>query len=121
MDVGFIGLGNMGAAMARNLLKVGHNVTVYNRTRAKAQALAAVGARVATSIADACRGEVLLTMLSDDNAVEGVIFGQRGVGEFLPAGAIHISMSTISFALSERLGQMHLELEGEYVLHKANR
>ena len=109
MDVGFIGLGNMGAAMARNLLKVGHNVTVYNRTRAKAQALAAVGARVATSIADACRGEVLLTMLSDDNAVEGVIFGQDGAGRFLPAGAIHISMSTISFALSERLGQMHQE------------
>src|SRR5450631_740928 len=109
MDVGFIGLGNMGAAMARGLLMAGHSVTVYNRTRAKADALAGEGARVAESVADACRGEVLITMLADDHAVEGVIFGQGGAGEFLPAGAIHISMSTISVALSERLGRMHQE------------
>jgi nucleoside-diphosphate-sugar epimerase len=66
MDVGFIGLGNMGAEMARNLLKAGHRVTVYNRTRAKAQALAAKGAQMAERVADACRGEILITMLADD-------------------------------------------------------
>jgi 3-hydroxyisobutyrate dehydrogenase-like beta-hydroxyacid dehydrogenase len=62
MDVGFIGLGNMGAEMARNLLKAGHRVTVYNRTRAKAQALAAKGAQMAERVADACRGEILITV-----------------------------------------------------------
>jgi 3-hydroxyisobutyrate dehydrogenase-like beta-hydroxyacid dehydrogenase len=109
MDVGFIGLGNMGAAMARNLLKAGHNVTVYNRTRAKAEVLAGEGARVATSVANACRGKVVISMLADDSAVEGVMFGEGGAKDSLSAGAIHISMSTISVALSERLGRMHQE------------
>src|SRR5664279_2549683 len=109
MDVGFIGLGNMGAAMARNLLKAGHNVTVYNRTRAKAEVLAGEGARVATSVADACRGEVVISMLADDPAVEGVMFSEGGAVDSLSAGAIHVSMSTISVALSERLGRMHQE------------
>jgi len=93
MDVGFIGLGNMGAAMARNLLKAGHRVTVYIRTRAKAEALVAEGARVAESVADTCRGEILLTMLADDAAVEGTVSGERGVLQSLPAGRIHVSMS----------------------------
>ena len=82
MNVGFIGLGRMGVGMAVNLLKAGHYLTVYNRTPAKAEALVTKGAKAAGSIADACRGEVLLTMLSDDNAVEGVIFGQRESGSF---------------------------------------
>jgi 3-hydroxyisobutyrate dehydrogenase-like beta-hydroxyacid dehydrogenase len=107
LDVGFIGLGNMGAAMARNLVKAGHRVTVYNRTRAKAEALAAKG--VAERVADACRGEILITMLADDAAVEAVLFGEGGAGKSLPAGAIHVSMSTISIALSERLERMHQE------------
>jgi 3-hydroxyisobutyrate dehydrogenase-like beta-hydroxyacid dehydrogenase len=63
MDVGFIGLGHMGAPMARNLLKAGHRVTVYNRTPGKAEALAREGAQVAGRVADACHGDVLITML----------------------------------------------------------
>ena len=55
MDVGFIGLGQMGSAIALNLVKAGHRVIVYNRTRAKAEALASQGAEVAESVADACR------------------------------------------------------------------
>lgn len=109
MDAGFIGLGNMGAAMARNLLKAGHKVTVYNRTRAKAEALAGEGARVAASVADACWGEILVTMLADDAAVEGVAFGEGGALNSLQVGSIHVSMSTISVALSERLARMHAE------------
>jgi 3-hydroxyisobutyrate dehydrogenase-like beta-hydroxyacid dehydrogenase len=109
MEVGFIGLGNMGAAMAPNLLNAGHRLTVYNRTRAKAEVLAAQGAHVAEQVADACRGDVLITMLADDAAVEAVLFGDSGVGQSLPAGAMHISMSTISVTLSERLGRMHQE------------
>jgi 3-hydroxyisobutyrate dehydrogenase-like beta-hydroxyacid dehydrogenase len=85
MDVGFIGLGNMGAEMARNLLKAGHRVTVYNRTRAKAQDLAATGAQMAERVADACRGETLITMLADDAAVEAVLFGDGGAEKSLPA------------------------------------
>jgi 3-hydroxyisobutyrate dehydrogenase-like beta-hydroxyacid dehydrogenase len=109
MDVGFIGLGNMGAAIARNLLKAGHRLTVYNRTRAKAEALAAEGAQLAERVADACRGEIVITMLADDRAVEAVVSGNGGIGHSLGAGAIHLSMSTISIELSERLGRMHGE------------
>jgi 3-hydroxyisobutyrate dehydrogenase-like beta-hydroxyacid dehydrogenase len=107
MDVGFIGLGHMGAPMARNLLKAGHRLTVYNRTRGKAEVLAREGAQVVDRIADACRGDVLITMLSDDAAVEGVVFGDGGALAALGGNAIHISMSTISVALSDRLAEAH--------------
>ena len=72
MKVGIIGLGHMGAGMASNLLKAGHEVTVYNRTPAKAEALVAQGAKAAASIADACRGDAVITMLANDEAVEGI-------------------------------------------------
>src|SRR6202022_726013 len=107
MDVGFIGLGHMGAPMALKLLKAGHRLTVYNRTRGKAEALAREGAQIADRVADACRGDVLITMLSDDAAVEGVVFGDGGALSALGRDAIHISMSTISVALSDRLAEAH--------------
>ena len=107
MKVGFIGLGNMGTGMAANLIKSGHEVTVYNRTAAKMQALIAQGAAAAANAADACRGDAVITMLADDAAVEGIVFGDTGVVGSLGRGAIHISMSTISVALSERLMEAH--------------
>ncbi len=107
MKVGLIGLGNMGAGMAANLLKAGHEVTVYNRTPGKAQPLVAQGARQAAKVADACRGEAVITMLADDSAVESVVFGQGGIGASLGKGAIHISSSTISVALSEKMAAAH--------------
>ena len=61
MKVGFIGLGHMGAGMAANLLKAGHEVTVYNRTRAKAEPLVKGGAREAATIANACRGDAVFS------------------------------------------------------------
>ncbi len=115
MDVGFIGLGNMGSAMARNLLKAGHRLTVYNRTRARAEVLAAEGARVVGRPGEACRGDAIITMLADDNAVESVVFGDGGVLSALGENTIHISMSTISVALSERLTQMHAAAGRAYV------
>jgi 3-hydroxyisobutyrate dehydrogenase-like beta-hydroxyacid dehydrogenase len=115
MEVGFIGLGNMGAAIARNLLKAGHRLTVYNRTRAKAEVLAKEGAELAESIADACRGEVVITMLADDAAVESVMLGEGGVLQSLVAGCIHISMSTISVALSKQLSETHQEKAQKFV------
>jgi len=115
MDVGFIGLGHMGSAMARNLLKAGHHVTLYNRTRAKAEPLVAAGARVVDKPSAACGGDVLITMLADDHAVETVVFGQEGVVAALPPNAIHVSMSTISVALSDRLAEAHARAGQGYV------
>jgi 3-hydroxyisobutyrate dehydrogenase-like beta-hydroxyacid dehydrogenase len=107
MDVGFIGLGNMGTPMVRNLLEAGHRVTVYNRTRSKAEALAREGAKVVDRIADVCRGDALITMLADDAAVENVVFGEGGALSALSRKVVHISMSTISVALSDRLADAH--------------
>jgi 3-hydroxyisobutyrate dehydrogenase-like beta-hydroxyacid dehydrogenase len=107
IKVGFIGLGRMGAAMAGSLLQAGHDVTVYNRTPSRAQGLIDQGARLANLVADACRGDVVITMLSDDGAVESVVFGEGGALKSLGEGAIHVSMSTISVALSERLAAAH--------------
>jgi 3-hydroxyisobutyrate dehydrogenase-like beta-hydroxyacid dehydrogenase len=97
----------MGVAMAATLIKAGHELTVYNRTPAKAQALVDQGARYAITVADACRGEVVITMLSDDNALENVVFGETGIATVLSAGAIHISSSTVSVALVDKLTAAH--------------
>jgi len=107
MKVGFIGLGNMGSAMGRSLLKAGHELTVHNRTAAKAQPLVDQGAKYATRIADACHGDAVVTMLADDAALESTVFGDGGILASLRKGAIHISCSTISVALSERLTEAH--------------
>lgn len=107
MDVGFIGLGQMGAAMAGSLLRAGHNVTVYNRTPGKAQGLVDRGAHQAARVADSCRGDAIITMLADDDAVQGIVFGEGGVLGSLGRGAVHVSMSTISVALCERLALAH--------------
>ena len=107
MKIGVIGLGNMGAGMAANLLKAGHEVTVYNRTASKAQALLAQGARYAAQPADACGGDAVMTMLADDGAVESVVFGDAGVIRSLRPRAIHVSSSTISVALSQKMAAAH--------------
>jgi 3-hydroxyisobutyrate dehydrogenase-like beta-hydroxyacid dehydrogenase len=115
MHIGFIGLGHMGAGMAANLTKAGHDVTVYNRTRAKAEALVAQGAKAAASVSDACRGDAVITMLANDYAVENVVLGDEGIITSLPAGAIHISSSTISVALSEALASAHAKAGQRFV------
>ncbi len=107
MKVGFIGLGQMGSAMAANLLKAGHEVTVYNRSRDKAEALAGEGAKVAATVADACGGDAVFTMLAHDDALSAVVHGDGGVLASLGKGAVHISASTISVAMSERLTGDH--------------
>ena len=115
LRIGFIGLGNMGAAMAANLVKAGHDVTVYNRSRAKVDALVAEGARPADSVADACRGDVVITMLANDDAVEAVTFGDGGILASLGRGATHVSSSTISVPLSERMTAAHTEAGQQFV------
>lgn len=108
MKIGFIGLGKMGFGIARNLLRAGHEVAVYNRTREKAEALGRDGARVANSAAEAARqAEAVFTMLSDDRAVSEAVLGENGIASSLGRGAAHISSSTISVALARRLAEEH--------------
>ncbi|OBH10179.1 NAD(P)-dependent oxidoreductase [Mycobacterium sp. E3247] len=114
MDIGFIGLGKMGQGMAANLLKAGHRVIVYNRSPDKTATLVQQGAAAAPAVAEACHGEVVFTMLADDHAVEDVVFGEAGVVASLAPGATHVSSSTISVALSERLAAAHAEAGQRY-------
>ena len=94
----------MGSGMARNLLRAGHELTVYNRTPKKAEALAAEGVRAAASPAEAARGaETVHSMLADDDAVHQVVFGQDGIASTMAPDAVHVSHSTISTALAREL------------------
>jgi 2-hydroxy-3-oxopropionate reductase len=94
--VGFIGLGIMGGPVAANLVKAGYQVTGYNRSPAKAEALAARGGRAAGSIAEAVRGaDVVITMLPDTPDVEQVVLGEDGVFAHAGSGTLYIDMSTI--------------------------
>jgi 3-hydroxyisobutyrate dehydrogenase-like beta-hydroxyacid dehydrogenase len=115
MKVGFVGLGHMGERMAANLLKAGHELTVYNRTREKAEPLAKLGAKVAANVAEACKGDAVITMLANDEAVTAVVLGEGGVFASLPKGATHISMSTISVTLAAMLGIAHAEAGQRFV------
>jgi 3-hydroxyisobutyrate dehydrogenase-like beta-hydroxyacid dehydrogenase len=116
MKIAFVGLGNMGAPMARNLLRAGHEVTVYNRTQEKAEQLASDGARLAASACEAVAGcEAAISMLADDTAVRGTVFGHDGFIQKLPVRAIHISSSTISVELSKHLAEYHSRFGQGYI------
>ena len=116
MKIAFIGLGRMGMGMARNLLRAGHTLAVYNRSREKAEALAAEGARVADSPAGASRdAEVVMTMVADDRALEQVVFGSDGISSAMKKDCIHVSHSTISTALARRLTAEHAQRNQGYV------
>jgi 3-hydroxyisobutyrate dehydrogenase-like beta-hydroxyacid dehydrogenase len=116
MKVGFIGLGNMGSGMARNLIKAGHTLTVFNRTKSRAEEFRSLGATVARTPGEAAAGaEIVITMLADDAAVEDAVLGPGRVLQSLPAGAVHISMSTISVALSRRMVSAHREKQQHYL------
>jgi 3-hydroxyisobutyrate dehydrogenase-like beta-hydroxyacid dehydrogenase len=116
MKIGFIGLGSMGSAMARNLIAAGHELCVYNRTRSRADELRSSGAKVADNPGHAAStAEALITMLSDDRALENAIFSPGAVLSTLPKGAVHISMSTISVDMSRRLAAAHREKLQHYI------
>ena len=104
--VGFIGLGNMGHAMARNLLAARLPVKIWNRTAAKGDDLVATGAVRASGIADMTGCDIVITMLSDDAALSQTLFG-GGLLDAMKPGAVHVSMSTISVALAEQLSKEH--------------
>ena len=102
--VGWIGLGNMGNPMSQNLLKAGHDVTVWNRTKAKADEVMAAGAKWADSpkeIAETC--DFIFTMVSDGPTLQAVTLGENGVVAGLSSNKIVIDMSTVSPAESAKV------------------
>jgi len=101
--------------MAANLVKAGHDVTVFNRSPGKSAVLIDLGAHEAVNVAQACDGEAVITMLANDDAAADVAWGAGGIIAHLREGAIHISMSTISVALSKRLTQAHAQVGQRYV------
>ncbi|NWJ42539.1 MAG: NAD-binding protein [Geothrix sp.] len=116
MRIAFLGLGRMGLPMARNLLGREHTVTVYNRTPGRAETLAALGAEVATTVAEAVRNaEVAITMLSDDAAMNEVAQGQTGLLRHLPARAIHICMGSMGIEVSAALATAHAQADQGYL------
>jgi 3-hydroxyisobutyrate dehydrogenase-like beta-hydroxyacid dehydrogenase len=115
-QVGFIGLGIMGQGMARNLLKAGFDLTVWNRTASKAQALAGEGAKVADSPADlAARCGVIFVCVSDTPDVEAVLLGEEGVIHGIQAGALVVDCSTISPIRTQAFAQALAE-KGAHML-----
>ncbi|RYB04149.1 NAD(P)-dependent oxidoreductase [Lichenibacterium ramalinae] len=112
MDIGFIGLGSMGSAMAANLVKAGHDVRVWNRSPEAARAIA--GATPVGAPRDAFRGDAVLTMLADDAAVRAVVL-DSGVLPAAPKGLVHVMMATISIALVDDLAAAHRTAGVAYV------
>ncbi len=114
MRVGFIGLGAMGRGMVANLLKHGHQVTVWARSPEPLQAVAELGAVVANSVADAFVGDAFISMLSDDQAIREVIVDG---GVLPPHGSptVHINMATVSFDFAKDLAELHRKLGIRYL------
>jgi len=106
MKVGFIGLGAMGAAMASNLVAGGHHVLVWNRSEAATEKLASLGAKVASTPDRAAQGEVLHSMLANDQAVRSVFF-DGGLLDAMDPGTVHVNHATISVALARQLAEEH--------------
>jgi 3-hydroxyisobutyrate dehydrogenase-like beta-hydroxyacid dehydrogenase len=107
IKLGVLGLGHMGHAFAANLIADGASLTVYDRKAEVAAPLAARGAAIAKDLADFARCDIILTSLPDDDVVRHVALGAEGLAGVLRQGAIHVSMSTISVALSRELAQAH--------------
>ena len=114
MKVGFIGLGAMGSAMASNLVAAGHTVTVWNRSEAASEPLASLGAKVARTADRAAQGEVLCSMLANDQAVREVIL-DSGLLDAMDPGTVHVNHATISVALAKELAEEHAKRGLEYV------
>ncbi len=114
MKVGFIGLGAMGSAMASNLIKAGHEVTVWNRSPGATEPLASLGAKVVKSADRAAQGEVLFSMLANDQAVRDVMLA-GGLLDGVDSGTVHVNHATISVALARELADEHITRGIDYV------
>lgn len=114
MKVGFIGLGAMGSAMASNLVAAGHAVTVWNRSEAATAPLASLGAKVAKTPDRAAQGEVLCSMLANDQAVREVIL-DGGLLDAMDRGTVHVNHATISVSLARELAEAHASRGLDYI------
>ncbi len=114
MEVGFIGIGGMGSAMAERLLAAGHGVRAWNRSSGPAEELAKKGATQAKTPAEAFAGDAVVTMLANDEAVRSVIL-DTDLLERAPKGLIHIVMATISLDLGKELATAHKKHGVAYV------
>jgi 3-hydroxyisobutyrate dehydrogenase-like beta-hydroxyacid dehydrogenase len=114
MKVGFIGLGAMGSAMASNLIKAGHEVTVWNRSPGPTEPLASLGAKVVKSADRAVLGDVLFSMLANDQAVRDV-FITGGLLDAMDKGIVHVNHATISVELAKELAEEHAKRGVDYV------
>jgi len=114
MEVGFIGLGHMGKAIAANLIRAGHQLCVWNRSEGPARELAALGARIASAPADTARGEVLMTMLADDAATRAVLVA-GGVLDRARRGLVWVNLATVTIALVRELVRLAQERGIDYV------
>ncbi len=116
MKIGFLGLGKMGMPMALRLIAAGHELRVWNRTEGKTEPVIREGAIAAATPAEAELGaDAVITMLFDDAAHEEVLFGANGLLDAMSPGMLHISCSTISVALSERLTKEHAKRGIDFV------
>jgi 3-hydroxyisobutyrate dehydrogenase-like beta-hydroxyacid dehydrogenase len=113
MDIGFIGLGSMGRAMAENILKAGHRVRVWNRSRERAKPLEALGAVLVDTPADAFTGDAVFSMLADDAAAREVF--DAHLLETAPRGLVHVNMATVSVAFAETFAREHAARGIQYV------
>jgi len=109
-SLSFIGLGNMGTPMARNLLQAGFGLTVFNRTSERTKDLVIAGAKSALTPSDSVTaGGIAITMLANDAALLETVLGPQGFADQLGAGGLHISMSTVSPETSRRLADEHAQ------------
>jgi|SRR5579871_5290949 len=115
MEVGFIGLGAMGRNMVRRLLQAGHKVTVFNRTRKRSEELAAEGAKIAETPAAASKPGIVMTMVADDAALDEVAFGSTGILKNAERHLIHISLSTVSPTIADRLADAHHRMDQAFL------
>jgi 3-hydroxyisobutyrate dehydrogenase-like beta-hydroxyacid dehydrogenase len=118
MDIGFIGLGNMGTAIASNLRKAGHNLIVYNRSHEKAETFIRDGGRLAKSLEEAVQSDVVFSILADDQAVETVFLTQsegKSLIEKQAPHTVHVSLSTISVKLSQVLDENYRKCGKRFV------
>jgi 3-hydroxyisobutyrate dehydrogenase-like beta-hydroxyacid dehydrogenase len=114
--VGFVGLGSMGLPMATNLLRAGYGLRVYNRTADKAASLIEQGAVLVDRPADVVEpGGIVITMLSNDQALEAVTLDETGILTTLGSGGVHLSMSTIAPATARNLAQQHEQHGASYL------
>ncbi|WP_310487588.1 NAD(P)-dependent oxidoreductase [Chamaesiphon sp. VAR_69_metabat_338] len=115
-SIGFIGLGAMGLPMARNLIKAGYQLRVYNRTKSKADELIALGAEFADTPAGVAAPDgIVVTMVANDAALAEIVTGKAGFGHTLGPNGIHLSMSTISPQLARSIADVHDRTGAAYV------